>query len=294
LNDDYKLNFSPEIISIIAQQFSKNPRKIIQFLNVLQTEILLSENQESKNLIPSGKITDNLPFLTKLLIIREEWPYLYQILKSNSYFLENIYDTIQKDKDGKFYIGYYEINTEQRNYLRRTNHIKPNHNKYELFFINKDSFKDIPDKTNILVESNDLSGIKELLDNKELDFNKLIEFIDEKFEKALNRGEIKTTIVNLISLIFGLAIDKDLKKQTQNFLFSSSKFLGGFRSFIMSDSIKAILLLIDNKQLLIFIKEYENLSKKLLQNIISLINQQVDSKKILIDFVDIFKDEQKN
>jgi len=290
LNDDYKLNFSPEIISIIAQQFSKNPRKIIQFLNVLQTEILLAENQEKIELIPSGSITQNLPFLTKLLIIREEWPDLYQVLKSNAYVLENTYNKIQKEDD-KFYIENYEINPEQINYLRRTNHIKPNHNNFELFFINKDSFKDIPDKTNILVESNDLQGIKELLNKKELDFDKLIQFIDKKFETALKREEIKTTIVNLISLIFSLSIDKELKTQTKNYLLNSSKFLGGFRSFISSDSIKEVLLLIDNEQLLTFTKEYKILSKKLLQNIISLINKGKESQQLLIDFVENFKDE---
>jgi len=290
LNDDYQLGFSPEIISIVAQQFSKNPRKIIQFLNVLQTEILLAEIQEKTELIPPGSITKNLPFFTKLLIIREEWPELYQVLKNNSYILENIYNKIQNDGEN-YYIENFEINTEQKNYLRRTNHIKPNHNNFELFFINKDSFKDIPDKTNTLVESNDIEGIKEQLKNKEIEFDELIKFIDEKFEKALKRGEIKTTIVNLISLIFGLAIDKELKKQTQNYLFNSSKFLGGFRSFISSDSIKEILLSIDNKQLLLFAKEYERLYKKLLQNLISLINKGKDSQQLLINFVGIFKDE---
>jgi len=292
LNDDYQLGFSPDIISIVAQQFSKNPRKIIQFLNVLQTEILLAEKQEKIELIPSGSITKNLPFFTKLLIIREEWPDLYQILKSNSYVLENIYDKIQNESD-KFYIENYEINAEQRNYLRRTNHIKPDHNNFESFFINKDSFKDIPDKTNSLVESNDIDGIKDQLKNKEIEFDELIEFIDYKFEIALKRGEIKTTIVNLLSLVFGLSIDEDLKDNSKKYLFNSSKFLGGFKSFIFSDSIKELLLSIDNKQLLIFAKEYESLSKKLLQNIILLINKGKDSQQLLINFVDIFEDEPK-
>lgn len=129
LNDDYKLNFSIEIISIVAQQFSKNPRKIIQFLNVFQTEILLSKNQESKNLIPTGSITDNLPFVTKLLIIREEWPDLYTKLKSISYVFGNLYSKIE-EKNSEYYIDDFRINTEQRNFLRRTNHIKPNRSKF--------------------------------------------------------------------------------------------------------------------------------------------------------------------
>src|SRR5699024_3844796 len=89
LNDSYNLGYQIEIISIVAQQFSKNPRKIIQFLNVLQTEILLSEMQEKTDLIPKGSLTDNLAFISKKLIIREEWPELYNEFKNNSHLLEN-------------------------------------------------------------------------------------------------------------------------------------------------------------------------------------------------------------
>lgn len=292
LNDDYKLNFSIEIISIVAQQFSKNPRKIIQFLNVFQTEILLSKNQESKNLIPTGSITDNLPFVTKLLIIREEWPDLYTKLKSISYVFGNLYSKIE-EKNSEYYIDDFRINTEQRNFLRRTNHIKPNHKNFELFFINKDSFKDIPDKTNILVESNDIEGIKEQLNNNEINFDALIEFIDDKFETALTRGEIKTTIVAVISLVFSLSVDNNLRKETEKYLYNSSKFLGGFKNFIGSPAIKGILEYIDNKILLVFIKEYDNLSQNVLKNLISLINEDENSKQILLDYVDIFKNEPK-
>jgi len=290
LNDDYKLNFPVEIISIVAQQFSKNPRKIIQFLNVLQTEILLSENQESKKMIPVGSITSNLPFLTKLLILKEEWPDLFYKLKNNSHTLENIYKNII-EKDSEFYIDDYIINTEQKNYLRRTNHIKPSHNNFELFFINKDSFKDIPDKTSSLVESNDIEGIKKQLNNKEIEFDKLIEFIDDRFETALKRGEIKTTIVNLISLVFGLSIDEDLKQQSNKHIFNSSKFLGGFKSFIDSTTIKDILPFIETSVLLGFIKEYKSLSVNILEGLFVLINNFDDSQELLFDFIEAFKDE---
>jgi hypothetical protein len=292
LNDDYKLNFSVEIISIVAQQFSKNPRKIIQFLNVFQTEILLSKNQESENLLPTGSITDNLPFVTKLLILREEWPDLYNKLKSISYVFGNLYSKIV-EKNGEYYIDEFRIDTEQRNFLRRTNHIKPNHKNFELFFINKDSFKDIPDKTNNLVESNDIEGIKEQLNNNEIKFDELIEFIDDKFETALSRGEIKTTIVAVLSLVFSLSIDNDLRKETEKYLYNSSKFLGGLKNFIGSQTVKEIIEFIDNKILLGFIKEYDNLSQNILQNLISIINENEDSEQILLDYVDIFKNEPK-
>lgn len=290
LNDDYKLGLQVDVISIVAQQFSKNPRKIIQFLNVLQTEILLSKNQENRNLIPKGALTENIPFITKILIIREEWPKLYQKIKESTYSFANIYEEV-KPKEGKFFIDDCEINLDQRNYLRRTNHIIPNHDNYELFFINQDSFKNIPDKTNILVESNDLESIKEQLNNKEIKFDELIEFIDSKFETALERGEIKTSIVNILSLIFGLAVDEDLNEQAKKCLSNSSKFLGGFRNFIATDKIKDILADIDNSILLKFIKEYELISGNILQVLVLLMSSRDDYKQTIIDYVNIFNDD---
>ncbi|MEY8021190.1 P-loop NTPase fold protein [Muriicola sp. SD30] len=288
LNDDYNLNFQIEIISIVAQQFSKNPRKIIQFLNVLQTEILLSEMQEKSDLIPKGSLTDNLAFISKKLVIREEWPELYSELKNNTHLLENTNNSIV-EKEGIYYINNFKLNIEQRNFLRRTNHIKPNHNNFELFFINKDSYKDIPDKTNNLVQSNDLKGIKEQLKINELDFDKLIEFIDSKFETALKRGELKTTIVNLISLIFGLASDNSTRSLLDKYIYNSSKFLGGFRSFINSPKRKDILSLIDSKTTIEFIKKHPALSSNILQNLYEQINHNEDSQELIFDFIEAFK-----
>lgn len=290
LNDNYNLDFQIEIISIVAQQFSKNPRKIIQFLNVLQTEILLSEKQEATELIPKGSLTDNLAFISKSLIIREEWQDLYSVLKNNSHLLENIYTNI-KEKNDAFYIHNLELNTEQRNFLRRTNHIKPNHNNFELFFINKDSFKDIPDKTNNLVESNDIEGIKLQLKKNEIEFDKLIEFIDSKFETAHKRGELQTTIVNLISLIFSLSIDEKLKNKTKEYIYNSSKFLGGFKSFISSPKLKEVLSFIQSKTTLRFIIEHPNLSSNILKEFYILINDSDDSQELIFDFIETFKDD---
>lgn len=290
LNDNYKLDFQIEIISIVAQQFSKNPRKIIQFLNVLQTEILLSEKQEETDLIPKDALTKNLAFISKMLIIREEWPELYNELKNNTHLLENT-NSILVEENGGHFINDFELNTEQRNFLRRTNHIRPNHNNYELFFINKDSFKEIPDKTNSLVESNDFTGIKEQLKSNEITFDKLIEFIDSKFETSLNRGELKTTIVNLISLIFNLSIDTGTRGQLEEYIYKSSKFLGGFRSFISSQKRNKILSLIDSKITLAFIKEHPILSDNILNNLYNDINNKEGSQDLILDFITIFKSE---
>jgi len=44
------LDLNDDVLSLISQEFTKSPRKIIQFLNVLQTEIKLAEEQEKNDL----------------------------------------------------------------------------------------------------------------------------------------------------------------------------------------------------------------------------------------------------
>lgn len=288
LNDDYELGFKNEVISIISQQFSKNPRKIIQFLNVLQTEVLLSENQESMGLVPKGSITKNLTFFTKLLIVKEEWPALHQVLKEYPHKLKDIYGSIIDEK-GEFKFENYKINNEQRNFLRRTNHIIPNHKNYELFFINKDSFKNVPESTNGLVESNDLEGIKEQLNSTEISFDELIKFIDERFEKALKRNEIKTTVVAIINLLFSLSLDEDLNDKTKSYLVGNGKFLGGFKYFINSNRINEIVKDLDKTLLLNFTQKFNNTFGNLLNNLITHINESENDSVLLMEFVEAFK-----
>ena len=292
LNDKYNLKFPIDVISIVAQQFSKSPRKIIQFLNVLQTEILLSKNQESENLIPKGSISENIPFLTKLLIMREEWPNLYFLFQTKPFILNNICKNIKKNEND-FNIDGYNLSVEQRNFLRRTNHIQPNHVNYELFFINKDLYKNIPDNTSKLIESNDYEEIIKQLGLGQINFDTLIELIDKKLEIALEREELNTTVVNILSLIMSLSINKNYKQLTKQYLYNNGKFLGSFKNIIMSDSIENPIENIDNITILNFIKEYDDLSKHIFDYLIGKLRKRNNNEQEIIDFVEIFKDEPK-
>lgn len=286
LNKDYKLKFPIEVISIISQEFSKNPRKIIQFLNVLQTELVLANFQEDSKTIPKGAITDNLSFLTKLLIIREEWPIIFNKIKDNPYLINNLHSD-----DGNKKLDTIQLTNEQLRFFKRTEHIKPNHTNFELFFNNKDSFKDIPDITNKLVESNDSEGIKKQIENNELSTEKLIEFIDDKFETALRRGEIKTTAVNILSLLFQMSSDSFFANEIKTYLYGKGKFLGNIKHFINSNSFKSIVLDIKCKLLLTFIKENSSITQPLKKLVVSTINDDDNSKELLINFLHTFKNE---
>ncbi|GAB4209500.1 MAG: hypothetical protein Fur0023_21770 [Bacteroidia bacterium] len=97
--DKYGINLPKKetVISLICQEFSKNPRKIIQFLNTVQVEYNLVLLQEEEGLIPRGSITGNIEMLVKLLIIREEYPTLYEKIMDNKSLLQTITDDIRNN-----------------------------------------------------------------------------------------------------------------------------------------------------------------------------------------------------
>ncbi len=79
----YSLGFSNEVASVISQEFAKNPRRIIQFLNSLVLEREIAEKQEGKGLIPKGSVTNSIDFLAKLLLLKEEYAFLYDAILSD-------------------------------------------------------------------------------------------------------------------------------------------------------------------------------------------------------------------
>jgi len=210
LNEKYKLGFSDTLSSIISQEFSKNPRRIIQFLNTFQTEVLLAEKQEEST-IPKGIITKNLLMLAKVIIIREEWPALYKLLLDNASLLREINKAFkekkfQKDEDNnKWALKSNNINFKLSNeayrFLMRTQNIMVDN--LEPFFVNKDAFQDIPDEINSLVLSQDWEAIKKHIKEGNISFQRLFDFICKKInEEVIKRKLFETSGFNILSLIF--------------------------------------------------------------------------------------------
>ncbi|MDD3906079.1 MAG: P-loop NTPase fold protein [Candidatus Omnitrophica bacterium] len=82
-----------EVGTIITTAFRENPRRIKQFINMLISYLLLAKERESeisKSLLPEGVITKNIPFLTKFLILRHNWPDFFEIVKDDPSILDEI------------------------------------------------------------------------------------------------------------------------------------------------------------------------------------------------------------
>lgn len=215
----YKINFPKKenVISIITQEFTRNPRKIIQFLNILQTELYLAKLQEDKGLIPHGAITDNIEMFVKILILRDEYPELYQKIKDDKSILEEINQHINNneftlDENGNYVKDKIQLSLLEYRFLSRTLHINIDRNLMDSLFVVKDTYKDIPDEIYSDVISQNWERIKQIIQKNKLTIQKLLEYINKLIdEDVIKRNLYDTSGFNLISLTFKIIAEKNME-----------------------------------------------------------------------------------
>ena len=220
LLEKYQIDFprKQNVISMVCQEFSKNPRRIIQFLNTLQTEYQLAKIQEEQGLLPGGAITNNIEMLVKIDIIREEYPEIFARISDNRGLLKEMCEAIRVGEPSKTDDGSYELKKdkseiiklteEQYRFFLRTSNIELNKTDLEPFFLNKDVFKNLPDEIYQQAISGDWKSLKEAVEKKEINFETLISFIDRLAnEDVIRRSLYDTSGFNLASLIIKIVTD---------------------------------------------------------------------------------------
>lgn len=82
LVDKYSLDYKPETIALVANEFATNPRRIIQLFNNLQIELAM---------YPQAFAEEHQALICKLLIIREEFSaYHRQLINKPSLLFEDV------------------------------------------------------------------------------------------------------------------------------------------------------------------------------------------------------------
>lgn len=76
LNEEYHLNLNNNTLSLVAKEYAKNPRRVVQLINNLTLE---------QSLFDDGFAQKNETLIAALLIIREEYPLMIdEILKNRT------------------------------------------------------------------------------------------------------------------------------------------------------------------------------------------------------------------
>lgn len=88
-----KLDFKPDTISLVANEFATNPRRIIQLFNNLQIDLSSYESDFAK---------EHQALICKLLIIREEFPAYYKQLLLNPWlFYVDVIPLLDKEEKSR-------------------------------------------------------------------------------------------------------------------------------------------------------------------------------------------------
>ena len=80
------LKFMPETIDIVSKEYASNPRRIIQFLNNLLSEI---ETYKHNKFYNETFAKEYESIIAKILIIKEEWPLYYETISKRPIELNN-------------------------------------------------------------------------------------------------------------------------------------------------------------------------------------------------------------
>ena len=121
------INNQGGIKDVLLLSISENPRKLKQYLYNILILYRLAFLRESNNLIPQGSITNNIGFLAKIVVIRDEWPDFYRKLEIQENFLDLAYDYLENPNSPLLNKSDYEIikiKDDLQYFLRITNLIK--------------------------------------------------------------------------------------------------------------------------------------------------------------------------
>ncbi len=297
----YNFDFSDEIADLFSQEFSDSPRKIIQYLNNLYTEKIIARKQEYFGNIKKGAITDNMDFLAKILIIREEWPFLYNEIVAKPYLISEINNSIKYDKikydhrkrlytvkiSKDIYDSVLTLNTVQFWFFKRT--LAINVANIEDFLRIEDLEKDLPPRLKTAMYKQDWECIKNMFELDELTFDKFLSTLYQELDLALIKRRLwKTDGFNLLSLLFTIINDPDYEKyynRVKNF----------FEPFIHNENIKEIIGSLMPNPIVNFAKKlYEDNRDYLQKYIVEVINMdriansellQVYSKKFNVEML---------
>jgi len=92
------ITFDSHVNEILISAGLSNPRKIRQYLYNLSIQFQLADLREknSDHILTAGIITNNTGFLTKLIVIRDEWPTIHEKLQSLPTLLNSYHDYLRE------------------------------------------------------------------------------------------------------------------------------------------------------------------------------------------------------
>lgn len=188
LNQKYELGLNPNTIDIISKEYATNPRRIIQMLNNLTTELNLIKNKMTEEFIK-----ENESLIAVLLIIREEWIELYKEIVSEPHILKDINNKDKLTEDEKKFLKKAKTIIEKSKIL-----------SIEKIVLNIDNNSLLSQEIIDYLEKADYESIKNSIEQKEVTFNNICEYTIEELNKEITRKTYQTSVMSRFLNILNL------------------------------------------------------------------------------------------
>jgi len=124
LRSQMRFSFDDNVQDVIVSAYAETPRQIIHIFNKLTTFYLLAREKEKEKIIKEGTITNNLPFLAKILVIEDEWRDFYNDLSCNPFLLEEVENYFRgkplNKENEKRIMKHFNDNPKLRDFLNAT------------------------------------------------------------------------------------------------------------------------------------------------------------------------------
>jgi sulfur relay (sulfurtransferase) DsrC/TusE family protein len=210
LNKKNEMNLSPDTIDIIAKEYATNPRRVIQLLNNLISELNIVEQKYDSDFIEKYE-----SLIAKLLIIREEWSCVFKQISNKPHILnkdsEILFDTNSK------------IKNDVVHFLTRTKAISENIDVQIIEQLTSNIDNDLKISNEILdyILNNEYEKVKDYIEDNN-NYNELLYYFIEEFKKELERETFKVGALNRFKDIINLNELKEIPHNINNKLYSET------------------------------------------------------------------------
>lgn len=192
LNKKHELDLQPDTVDIIAKEYASNPRRIIQLLNNLISELNIVEQKYD-----SDFIEEHESLIAKLLIIREEWACIYKQISNKPHILKKHSEIIFGEDSS--------IKDDVINFLTRTKAISENVDErvIEKLVSNIDNDLKISNEILDYIKNNEYNKVVEYIEDNE-QFKELMYYLLKELETEITRETYKVGALNKFKNIIKL------------------------------------------------------------------------------------------
>jgi hypothetical protein len=190
INEENSLGLQADTINIIAKEYASNPRRIIQFYNNLQLELILFKDKYGEAFIKENEIA-----ICKFLIIREEWNDEYMILcKNPEKFFQEEDPELSRPKNNESFRSFMDatfVSTRSLNY-----------DILQKILINSDNYESLPEVITERIKNKDFDDFVTILTDTGKTKKTVIDYLLFSLEKAVKNSLFTTSVPQVLDQVY--------------------------------------------------------------------------------------------